>query len=201
VDRAPKNDGSLQHHRKPCEASPYLRARFELDDGTWLCFVDVRKFGAMWLIDDTDLVIGKLGQEPLDEAFDVAAFHSLLKRRSAPIKAVLLDQAVLAGVGNIYADESLFHAGIDPRKAANRISRPAAERLHRAVVDVLEEAVGDRGSSFRDYVDGQGQEGLHQLKVRVYRRTGEPCLVCGREIRRVVIGGRSTHFCPGCQRR
>jgi formamidopyrimidine-DNA glycosylase len=193
--------GSLQHQPQGCRDDPYLRAKFSLDDGAWLRFVDVRKFGTMWIVDDADLVTGKLGQEPLDEAFDVAAFHTLLKRRSAPIKAVLLDQAVLAGVGNIYADESLFLAKIDPRKPANRISRPAAERLHRAVVEILTEAVGDRGSSFRDYVDAQGQEGFHQLKVRVYRRTDEPCLVCGTPIRRIELGGRSTHFCPTCQKR
>jgi formamidopyrimidine-DNA glycosylase len=193
--------GRLQHSKSPCAEGPYLRAKFALDDGSWLCFIDLRKFGTMWLIDDTDLVLGKLGPEPLDEAFDVAAFHTLLKRRSTPIKAVLLDQAVLAGVGNIYADESLFHAGIDPRKPANKISRPAAGRLHKAVVAILEEAVGDRGSSFRDYVDAQGQEGFHHLKVRVYRRTGEPCLTCGTPIRRIQLGGRSTHFCPKCQKR
>jgi formamidopyrimidine-DNA glycosylase len=193
--------GSLQHQPSGCAESPYLRATFALDDGTSLCFVDLRKFGTFWLVDDTDLVLSKLGPEPLDEAFDVAAFHTLLKRRAAPIKAVLLDQAVLAGVGNIYADESLFLARIDPRKPANKITRPAAQRLHAAVVDILTEAVGDRGSSFSDYVDGRGQEGFHQLKVRVYQRTDEPCLVCHTPIRRVVIGGRSTHFCPNCQKR
>jgi len=193
--------GRLQYAPTSCPDDPYLRAKFELDGGAWLCFIDVRKFGTMWLVDDVDLVTGKLGPEPLDEAFDVAAFHSLLKRRSAAIKAVLLDQAVLAGVGNIYADESLFRAAIDPRKPANRISRPAAARLHQAIVEVLEEAVGDRGSSFRDYVDAQGEAGYHHLKVRVFRRTDEPCFVCGTPIRRVKVAGRSTHFCPRCQKR
>ncbi|MEX0681943.1 MAG: bifunctional DNA-formamidopyrimidine glycosylase/DNA-(apurinic or apyrimidinic site) lyase [Dehalococcoidia bacterium] len=192
--------GRLQHAPEDCLPDPYLRARFELDDGTSLCFIDVRKFGTMWLVDDVELVTGKLGQEPLEAAFDIAAFHSFLKRRGAPIKAVLLDQAVLAGVGNIYADESLFAAAIDPRKPANKITRPAAERLHRAIVDVLTEAVGDRGSSFSDYVDGRGEAGFHHLKVRVYQRTDEPCLVCGTPIRRIHLGGRSTHFCPRCQK-
>lgn len=193
--------GRLQHARDGCPDGPHLRAKFGLDDGSWLCFFDLRKFGTMWLVDDVDLVTGKLGPEPLDEAFDVAAFHSLLRRRSAAIKAVLLDQAVLAGVGNIYADESLFRAGIDPRKPAKSISRPAARRLHEAIVEVLLEAVGDRGSSFSDYVDAQGEAGYHHLKVRVFRRTDEPCLVCGTPVRRVKVGGRSTHFCPKCQRR
>jgi formamidopyrimidine-DNA glycosylase len=193
--------GRLQHEREGCPDDRHLRAKFELDDGSWLCFIDMRKFGTMWLVDDVELVTGKLGPEPLEKTFDVAAFHGSLKRRSAAIKAVLLDQTVLAGVGNIYADESLFRAGIDPRKAANRISRPAAGRLHEAIIEVLLEAVGDRGSSFQDYVDAQGEAGYHHLKVRVFRRTDEPCLVCGTAIRRVKLGGRSTHFCPKCQRR
>ena len=193
--------GQLRHAKGSCPDDAYLRAKFELDDGGWLCFIDMRKFGTMWLADDVNLVTGKLGPEPLEEAFDVAAFHGSLKRRSAAIKAVLLDQAVLAGVGNIYADESLFRAGIDPRKAARRISRPAARRLHEAIVAVLLEAVGDRGSSFQDYVDARGEAGYHHLKVRVFRRTDEPCLVCGTPIRRAKVAGRSTHFCPKCQRR
>jgi formamidopyrimidine-DNA glycosylase len=177
-----------------------LRAKFSLSDGTWLCFNDVRKFGMMWLVDDWALVHAGLGPEPLEAEFETAAFAGLLKRRSAPVKALLLDQTVLAGVGNIYADEALFAAGIDPRKAGNKISRAKAERLHDAIIEVLHEALGDRGSSFRDYVDGRGNEGRHQLKVKVYQRTDEPCYVCGTPIRRVVVGGRSTHFCPKCQR-
>ncbi len=193
--------GQLRHGKGGCPDDAHLRAKFGLDDGNWLCFIDLRKFGTMWLVDDVSLVTGKLGPEPLEEAFDASAFHGSLKRRGAAIKAVLLDQSVLAGVGNIYADESLFRAGIDPRKAAKGISRPAARRLHEAIVAVLLEAVGDRGSSFQDYVDAQGEAGYHHLKVRVFRRTDEPCLVCGTPIRRVKVAGRSTHFCPQCQRR
>ncbi|MEO8458842.1 MAG: bifunctional DNA-formamidopyrimidine glycosylase/DNA-(apurinic or apyrimidinic site) lyase, partial [Chloroflexota bacterium] len=192
--------GRFQHSDKECSGDAYLRAKFSLDDGTWLCFNDLRKFGMMWLVDDWALVNSDIGPEPLDEAFDVAAFAMLLKRRSAPIKSVLLDQTVLAGIGNIYADESLFLAGIDPRKSANKISKPKAANLHAAIVDVLQEALGDRGSSFSDYVDGKGNEGRHQLKVKVYQRTDQPCRTCGTPIRRVVVGGRSTHFCPKCQR-
>ncbi len=192
--------GRLQHNSTECETDPYLRAKFGLDDGAWLCFNDVRKFGMMWLVDDWALVHSGLGPEPLSEEFEIAAFASLLKRRAAPIKSVLLDQTVLAGVGNIYADEALFAAGLDPRKAASKITRPKAARLHAAIIDVLNDALGDRGSSFRDYVDGRGNEGRHQLKVKVYQRTDEPCYTCGTPIRRVVVGGRSTHFCPKCQR-
>ena len=192
--------GRLRHSDAECEPDPYLRAKFSLDDGTWLCFNDVRKFGMMWLVDDWALVHSSLGPEPLDEEFETAAFASLLKRRAAPIKSLLLDQTVLAGIGNIYADEALFAAGIDPRKPANKVTRPKAARLHDAIIAVLHEALGDRGSSFRDYVDGRGNEGRHQLKVKVYQRTDQPCYTCGTPIRRVVVGGRSTHFCPKCQR-
>jgi formamidopyrimidine-DNA glycosylase len=192
--------GRFQHHTDACLDSPYLRARFELDDGSRICFIDLRKFGMMWLVDDWALVNPQLGPEPLEEAFDLAAFRSALKRRSAPIKSVLLDQTVLAGVGNIYADEALFAAGIRPTRAANTLSRPAVSRLYDGIRDVLHVALGDRGSSFRDYVDAAGREGGHQLKVKVFRRTGQPCYTCGTEIRRTKVAGRSTHYCPRCQR-
>jgi formamidopyrimidine-DNA glycosylase len=199
--------GGLIHSRGGCGAEErptgplgYLRARFRLDDGSHLCYVDVRKLGTMWLVDDESKVVGKLGPEPLGEAFGPRELHRLLARRSAPVKAVLLDQGTIAGIGNIYADEALFEAGIRPVKAAKALSRRAAERLHRAVRKVLMEALEDRGSSFRDYVDAEGAQGMHQLRVKVFRRTGEPCYVCGTAIKRVRVGGRSTHYCPKCQR-
>ncbi|MDO8615464.1 MAG: bifunctional DNA-formamidopyrimidine glycosylase/DNA-(apurinic or apyrimidinic site) lyase [Dehalococcoidia bacterium] len=192
--------GRLMHRERACPEDPHLRATFGLDDGTWLCFVDMRKFGTMWLVDDATLVTAKMGPEPLDESFDPAAFRGVLKRRSAPIKAVIMDQSVLAGLGNIYADEALFAARINPRRAAGSLSRQAVQRLHAAIVEVLHEALGDRGSSFRDYVDGRGNEGSHHLKVKVFRRTDQPCYACGTPVRRVRLGGRSTHYCPRCQR-
>jgi formamidopyrimidine-DNA glycosylase len=192
--------GRLWHQDGECAGEPYLRASFALDDGSWLCFGDLRKFGMMWLVSDWDLVNPSLGPEPLESGFEVAAFRALLKRRAAPVKSVLLDQRTLAGVGNIYADEALFAAGIDPRKPADRVGGPKAAALHGAIIGVLHEALGDRGSSFRDYVDGQGNEGAHHLKVKVFRRTDQPCYACGTPIRRVKVGGRSTHFCPKCQR-
>ncbi|MDO8612241.1 MAG: bifunctional DNA-formamidopyrimidine glycosylase/DNA-(apurinic or apyrimidinic site) lyase [Dehalococcoidia bacterium] len=193
--------GGLIHSRGGCGAEErFLRARFRLDDGSHLCYVDVRKLGTMWLVEDESEVVGKLGPEPLGEAFGPRELHRLLARRSAPVKAVLLDQATIAGIGNIYADEALFEAGIRPAKPAKALSRRAAERLHRAVRKVLVEALEDRGSSFRDYVDAEGEQGMHQLRVKVFRRTGEPCYVCGTAIKRVRVGGRSTHYCPKCQR-
>ena len=195
--------GGLIHSRGGCEGLPdgrFLRARFGLDDGAALCYVDLRKLGTMWLTDDESAVVGKLGPEPLGEAFGPRELHRLLAKRRAPVKAVLLDQGAIAGVGNIYADEALFEAGIRPSKPARALSRRAAERLHWAVRKVLMEALEDRGSSFRDYVDAEGEQGMHQLRVKVFRRTGEPCYACGTAIKRVKVGGRSTHYCPKCQR-
>ena len=192
--------GGLIHRLDGCREGRFLRARLTLDDGGELCYEDVRKLGMMWLVADESEVVGKLGPEPLDDAFGPDELRAALAKRSAPVKAVLLDQAALAGVGNIYADEALFEARVRPTKAANRLSSPAVERLHRAVRNVLTEALGDRGSSFRDYVDARGEQGMHQLRVKVFRRTGEPCYVCGTAIRRVRVGGRSTHYCQKCQR-
>jgi formamidopyrimidine-DNA glycosylase len=192
----PKADGT----RNGCPKDRFLRARFRLDDGGELCYVDLRKLGTMWLVADESSVVGKLGPEPLGEAFDPQEMRRLLAKRSAPVKSVLMDQHAIAGIGNIYADESLFEAGIRPAKAARRLSRVAAERLHWAIRKVLVEALADRGSSFRDYVDAEGEQGMHQLRVKVFRRKGEPCYVCGTAIRRIRVGGRSTHYCPRCQR-
>lgn len=192
--------GRLIRRDSPCPRESHLRATFRLDGGTWLCFVDQRKFGMMWLVDDETLVTSKLGPEPLDEAFGLAAFRDLLKRRSAPVKSVLMDQKALAGIGNIYADEALFAARVNPTRPANSLSRAAADRLYNGVRQVLEDALGDRGSSFRDYVDGRGVQGGHQFKVKVFRRAGEPCYVCGTPIRRIRLAGRGTHFCPKCQK-
>jgi formamidopyrimidine-DNA glycosylase len=192
--------GSLQHHANSCPDQPHLRARFGLEDGIWLCYRDLRKLGMMWLVDDESTVVGKLGPEPLGDGFGPPDLRWLLKRRSAPVKAVLLDQTAIAGIGNIYADEALFAAKINPGRAANGLSARASDRLHAAIRQVLVEAVGNRGSSFRDYVDGGGREGMHHLRVRVFRRTDQPCYDCGTPIRRVKVGGRSTHFCPRCQR-
>jgi formamidopyrimidine-DNA glycosylase len=192
--------GRFQHSVVRCPESPYLRARFELNDESHLCFADLRKFGMMWLVDDFSVVNAEIGPEPLEESFDLKGFTVALKRRSAPIKAVLLDQTVLAGVGNIYADEALFTAGIRPTKPASALAKPAVARLHRGIRDVLLIALGDRGSSFSDYVDASGQQGAHQLNVKVFRRTGGPCYACGSEIRRIKVGGRSTHYCPRCQK-
>ncbi|MGB7547725.1 MAG: zinc finger domain-containing protein, partial [Terracidiphilus sp.] len=127
-------------------------------------------------------------------------FAALFRGRRLAIKAALLNQTLLAGVGNIYADESLFHAGIRPRRMAGRLTRAELERLRLGMRAVLEHAIRRGGSSVSDYVDADGVRGFFQLEHRVYQRTGEPCRECRTPIRRVVVAGRSTHFCPQCQR-
>jgi len=191
--------GALLH--RPADAPPdrYVRAMLSLDDGSELRFSDLRKFGALWLVPDPSTVLGRLGPEPLEGGLTPSLLRGLTARRRAPIKSLLLDQRALAGVGNIYADEALFAAGLHPQRPAGSLSDSEVKRLHGAIRRVLTEALADRGASFSDYVDASGREGRHQFRVQVFRRTGQPCYVCGREIARVKVAGRSTHFCPKCQ--
>ncbi len=191
--------GSLVHRRGGCQGR-FLRASFLLDDGAHLCYHDQRKLGCMWLVDDPSSVVGALGPEPLAPSFTPQALEGGLGGRRGAVKAVLLDQRVLAGVGNIYADEALFEAGIHPRRPASSLSPQEVERLWRALRDVLKWAVGHGGTSFQSYVDATGSPGRHQEHVRVFRQEGKPCPHCGTPIARTRVGGRTTYFCPRCQR-
>jgi formamidopyrimidine-DNA glycosylase len=172
-----------------------------LASGRELRFVDPRRFGRMALhgtsSQETKRFAGT-GQEPFDISQD--DFAALFRSRRTPIKAALLNQKLLHGVGNIYADESLFRAGIRPRRMACHLKRAELDRLHSSVQSVLREAISLGGSSVSDYVDAAGVKGFFQLEHRVYLRTGLPCLVCGTPIRRLLVGGRGTHYCPRCQR-
>jgi formamidopyrimidine-DNA glycosylase len=191
--------GALLHRDAAAPADRYLRAVLSFDDGTELRFADLRKLGRLRLVAHPDEAVGRLGPEPLDARFTAAALKRAIERRRAPIKAVLLDQRVLAGLGNIYTDEALFAARIHPLRRADTLSEAENRRLHRSVRRVLRDALDNRGASFRDYVDGGGREGRHQFHVKVFRRTGQPCYVCGATIERIRLSGRSTHFCPRCQ--
>jgi formamidopyrimidine-DNA glycosylase len=166
---------------------------------------DPRRFGAVVYCESESApqavkLLGGLGVEPLGEAFDAVAFHAGLRRRKAPIKQVLLAGDVVVGVGNIYASEALFLAGIRPTVPAARISRPRAARLHAAIRDVLARAVAKGGSTLRDFSNAQGESGYFQLEATVYDRAGEPCRVCGTPIRMIRQGQRATYFCPHCQK-
>jgi formamidopyrimidine-DNA glycosylase len=167
-----------------------------LASGRELRFVDPRRFGRLQVLEGRQFAAP--GEEPTSATRE--RFVELFRHRRTPIKSALLNQGLLAGVGNIYADESLFRAGVRPRRQAAKLTRAELMRLHDALQQVLAEAIAAGGSSISDYVDADGESGLFQLQHRVYRRTGEPCLVCGTRIQRVVVAGRSSHYCPKCQR-
>jgi formamidopyrimidine-DNA glycosylase len=184
--------------------APHTHARLSLASGRELRFVDARRFGRL---EFRELglrhparagAFEAPGAEPLSIGPD--EFAALFRGRKLSIKAALLNQSLLAGVGNIYADESLFHAGVRPRRAAGRLTRAELERLRQALRKVLQQAIRLGGSSVSDYVDANGARGFFQLEHCVYLRTGEPCRRCATLIRRILIGGRGTHFCPSCQR-
>lgn len=183
---------------------PHTHVVFYLDDGTELRYRDVRQFGTMDLISAGQAYpagLQGLGPEPLDASFTPEELYIRLHKRAAPIKAVLLDQTCLAGLGNIYVDESLFLAGIHPERPGNAIKRAQVARLHGAIREVLERAIEAGGSSIRSYVNGYGRHGGFQMELNVYGREGEPCNVCGARIEKSRVAGRGTHVCPSCQRR
>jgi formamidopyrimidine-DNA glycosylase len=178
----------------------YVRAVFTFDDGLEMRFSDLRKFGGFWLVDDISEVTPNLGPEPFDETFTVLSLAEALTGRKTPVKSVILDQKYVAGIGNIYADEACFAAGIDPRRLALTLNEDETAALHAAIRDVLLMGLDNGGASFRDYRNTGGNVGSMQKMVKVFRRQGKPCYTCGSEIVHVKIGGRSTHFCPTCQR-
>jgi formamidopyrimidine-DNA glycosylase len=181
-------------------AGPHTRVVFALDRGERLRFDDARKFGRMLLLHPAEFgaFSAALGAEPLDAALDLPAFARLLDRR-ARVKALLLDQRSLAGVGNIYADEALFRAGVHPARAACTLTPAELERLYGALRAVLATGVDYRGTSTSTYLDALGQRGRFQERLLVYRRAGQPCSRCGTSLARAVVGGRTSTFCPRCQ--
>ena len=176
------------------EIAKHTHAIAKLASGRELRFVDPRRFGRLSVSNG----FAAPGSEPLD--VELARFMTLFHGRKTPIKSALLNQNLLSGVGNIYADESLFRARVRPRRRATSLTRDDLGRLYRAVQEVLKEAIALGGSSISDYVDSDGEEGFFQLQHRVYGREGEPCLVCKTSVKRVVIAGRSAHYCPKCQK-
>ncbi|MGO9085629.1 MAG: bifunctional DNA-formamidopyrimidine glycosylase/DNA-(apurinic or apyrimidinic site) lyase [Candidatus Sulfotelmatobacter sp.] len=188
--------GRLQVCEPQAEVEKHTHAILRLSSGRELRFVDPRRFGRLSIARAADFDAG--GVEPLE--VDLDRFLALFRGRKTPIKSALLNQKLLRGVGNIYADESLFRAGIRPRRRASTITREQLGKLYVSVKEVLQEAIALGGSSISDYVDADGEEGFFQLQHRVYGREGEPCLVCKTEIKRVVIAGRSSHYCLKCQK-
>jgi formamidopyrimidine-DNA glycosylase len=188
--------GRLQVCPADAEVEKHTHAVLKLSSGRELRFVDPRRFGRLSVAPSANFEAG--GVEPLEIELD--RFITLFRARKTPIKSALLNQKLLRGVGNIYADESLFRAGIRPRRRAATIPREQLSTLHSAIKDVLGEAIALGGSSISDYVDADGEAGFFQLQHRVYGREGEPCLICKTPIKRIVIAGRSSHYCPKCQK-
>jgi formamidopyrimidine-DNA glycosylase len=179
------------------ERNPYTRVVFALD-GRNLLYEDIRMFGRVrWSPARRDR-IGALGPDAISVTLD--QFEQRLGGRKTSIKALLLNQAFIAGVGNIYADEALFRAGLHPKALTSRVRGDRAARLHKAIGEVLRQAIDEGGSSISDYVDADGRAGTFQLLHRVYGREGQPCVQCGAPIRRIVLAQRSAHYCPRCQK-
>ena len=193
--------GQMQVTRPQVEIAKHTHAIVKLASGREVRFVDPRRFGRLAVVrpqSSRSQSFEAPGDEPLEAKLD--RFCELFRRRKTPIKSGLLNQKLLSGVGNIYADESLFRAGIRPRRRAASLTREELRKLHAAVQQVLREAIAAGGSSVSDYVDVDGEGGLFQLQHRVYGREGEPCLVCGAPIKRITLAGRSSHYCPHCQK-
>ena len=173
-----------------------------LDGGAILRYHDPRRFGFVdWLVDspEGDPRLARLGPEPLSEAFDGERLFALSRGRRVAVKPFLMDNAVVVGVGNIYAAEALFMAGIDPRRAAGRISRERFDRLAAAAREVLAAAITQGGTTLRDFVGGTGEPGYFKQRLNVYGRNGQPCRRCGAELRLVTLGQRASVYCPHCQ--
>lgn len=185
-------------------ADPHLSLSVLLgsDDGGVLRFYDIRRFARTWVLDPTAWaeIDNRLGVEPLSRRFTPARLYAILARSRAPLRNLLLDQHRIAGIGNIYASEACYVAGIDPRRPAHTLSTVETERLHSGIRTVLRGAIARRGTTLSDYRDVLGGRGSFQNRLDVYGRNGEPCHRCGSEIERAVLAGRSAFYCPGCQR-
>jgi len=178
---------------------PYVRVALPLESGQVLAFHDVRKFGRLWLVRDPAEVLGRLGPEPLDDALTPERLHGLLGGRRRRLKDLLLDQTVIAGLGNIYVDEALWEARLSPRRRGNSLTPAESAQLHGAVRRVLERSIAARGTTLRDYRDPHNVPGANQALLQVYGRAGSACGRCGAPIVRAIVAGRSTHWCPVCQ--
>ena len=193
--------GQLLVRPDPSERPP--RFVWRLEPRTELHFQDVRRFGRLWAFapEAEEVFFAGMGPEPFGEDFSVAYVRRELEGRTAPLKSFLMDQRRIAGVGNIYADEALFRARLHPLRAAGSVGPREAQRLHTALLETLQAGIDHEGASIESFVDPAGARGSFQEILNVYQRTGEPCRACGATVRRTVVGGRGTHFCPRCQPR
>ncbi|HWJ02480.1 MAG TPA: bifunctional DNA-formamidopyrimidine glycosylase/DNA-(apurinic or apyrimidinic site) lyase [Verrucomicrobiae bacterium] len=185
------------------EIPKHTHVIFTLSDGNELRFTDTRRFGGMEVVPTASLSaypsLVKLGVEPLESDFTPEYLGEAIKGKKVKIKSLILDQTRLAGLGNIYADEALFLAGIHPERLAGSLNGEEIIKLHGAIREVLKAGIANKGTTFRDYVDAEGQQGTNQLSLKVYGRSGQHCLNCGVPLGRIQVGGRTSVFCPNCQ--
>ncbi|MEG0289474.1 MAG: DNA-formamidopyrimidine glycosylase [Carnobacterium sp.] len=197
-------EGKYEVEAKETPLKKHTHVVFHLDDGRDLRYLDVRKFGRMTLVPlgEQESVAGlkTLGPEPVPETFKLASFQKTLKQKTRAIKPLLLDQKVVAGLGNIYVDEALFKAKIHPLRSANTLTLSETKRLHEAIIQVLGEAVEAGGTTIRTYKNALGEAGSFQVKLHVYGKTNEPCIYCGTPIQKLKVAQRGTHICPSCQK-
>lgn len=197
-------EGKYALHQKEEPVEKHTHVIFTFTDGTELRYRDVRKFGTMHLFKKGEellhLPLLQLGPEPFEEAFTPDYLHGKFAGTSRIVKAVLLDQTVMVGLGNIYVDEALFRSGIHPDRKASSLTVDEVADLHHSIIATLREAVDMGGSTIRSYVNSQGQMGMFQQNLYVYSRNGEACRTCGTPIEKKVSAGRGTHYCPHCQR-
>jgi formamidopyrimidine-DNA glycosylase len=193
--------GGLVYHPRPLPPGKTTRLVFDLDDGGQLHFTDQRKFGRVRLLTPPDVpaFLDALGPEPLPDSFTVDHFRDRLRGRRGQLKPALLDQRLLAGLGNIYTDEALFRSRLHPQRAIATLTDDDTARLYEAVRAVLNQGIANRGTTIDNYRDARGEQGSNQQALLAYGQTGQPCPRCGTPIERTVVGGRGTHFCPRCQ--
>ncbi|WP_346354951.1 DNA-formamidopyrimidine glycosylase [Azotosporobacter soli] len=195
--------GRLYVRREVGTKEKFVRILFSLDNQEELVYEDVRTFGTLHLVKLSEIkqipYLKNLGPEPLSETFTLAYLTETMRKSRGKIKGFLLDQRKIAGLGNIYVDEALYQARLHPCRIANGVSETEREHLFVAINEIIAAAIKNRGTTFRDYVDGEGKKGHNQLFLKVYGRAGEPCESCGTSISRSVVAGRGTHFCRCCQ--
>jgi len=194
-----KMSGSLLTGRDSVEPPQYTRAILHLDNGTNIFFRDPRKFGGMWLVPDSHRVIKKLGPEPLEVDFTPQVLAQRIYNRKAPIKALLCDQSVIAGIGNMYADEALYAARIHPLRTGASLSQDELVRLHRVIQQILWAAIRNKGASIVNYYRPSGETGTAHFEFKVAHGRGKTCAICSSPIQRITVRNRGTYFCPKCQ--
>ncbi len=183
----------------PGEADKYVRASFLFAGGMKLVFSDMRRLGVIYLVEDVGAVVGRLGVEPLSDSFTIELLLKLMRKHHIPVKVALLDQSIIAGIGNMYADEALFAAQVHPLVLTDELSVQQVQNLYYSIGSVLSSAIKSKGASIDTYVRPAGELGIAQIQFKVAHRKGELCSVCGTSIKRIMLRGRGSYFCPCCQ--